>query len=52
MKLSRGKTYFPGAEGIALWISTEKLKVRVKLRDLIDLKFLQDCDEFVVQISP
>jgi NAD-dependent SIR2 family protein deacetylase len=52
MKLSRGKTHLPGTEGVVLWISTEKPKVRAKLRDLIDSKYLQDCDEFAVQISP
>jgi NAD-dependent SIR2 family protein deacetylase len=52
MKSSRGKTHLPGTEGMVLWVSNEKPKVRAKLRDLIDSKFLQDCDEFAIQISP
>jgi NAD-dependent SIR2 family protein deacetylase len=38
-------------KGMILWISKEKPKTRAKLRSLIDFEFLQDCDEFAVQIS-
>ena len=52
MKSSRGKTHSPGTEGLVLWVSNERPRVRAKLRDLIDSKLLQDCDQFAVQISP
>ncbi|KIV98413.1 uncharacterized protein PV09_09763 [Verruconis gallopava] len=52
MKESRGKMHSPRNTGMVLWISKEKSKVRAKLKSLIDSEFLQDCDEFAVQISP
>jgi NAD-dependent SIR2 family protein deacetylase len=38
-------------KGMVVWISEDKPKMRAKLRSLIDFEFLQDCDEFAVQIS-
>ena len=52
MKDSRGKMNSPRTKGMVLWISKEKSKVRAKLKSLIDSEFLQDCDEFAIQVSP
>jgi NAD-dependent SIR2 family protein deacetylase len=40
MKSSRGKTHSPGTEGMVIWVSNERPRVRAKLRDLIDSKLL------------
>jgi NAD-dependent SIR2 family protein deacetylase len=52
MKSSKGKMDSTRTKGMVLWVSNEKPKVGAKIRDLIDWKFLQDCDEFAIQISP
>ncbi len=49
MKRRREAMELHDDEGMAVWVSTEE--PRARLRSFIDFEFLQDCDDFASQVS-